>query len=161
MKDFSLYGKKYMQRLLSDDGIVGRFLSKTKQHGDCIEWTGSKTIKGYGQFRIFNKLIEAHRISYELFVGNAPEYTDVCHKCDNPSCVNPDHLFLGSRSKNMIDMMKKGRGSTNKLTIQDVKIVKECIANGFPMKEISRYFKINLSSIYDIKTGDTWAYVSL
>lgn len=76
----------------------------------CWEWIGSKYSSGYGQTSINNKKFTAHRISYELFIGDYIKGMDICHSCDNPSCVSPFHLFLGTRLENMQDMVAKGRG---------------------------------------------------
>ena len=81
---------------------------------ECFIWPMSKNkVSGYGQFNTYdgNKVITsyAHRMSYEAFFGHLPEGAFVLHKCDNPSCINPNHLFLGSQSDNMVDMTTKGR----------------------------------------------------
>lgn len=81
----------------------------------CWNFLGSKTRGGYGRMNYKNKSYKAHRLSYEKFIGAIPESyesihgTCVCHRCDNPSCVNPEHLFIGTQLDNMNDMINKGR----------------------------------------------------
>lgn len=76
----------------------------------CHIWQGSKIVRGYGRLQVAGYTVLAHRHSYTLNVGPIPPGISVCHKCDNPSCVNPEHLFLGSAKDNADDMMAKGRG---------------------------------------------------
>lgn len=76
----------------------------------CWIWTGGKNRQGYGVFAINRKSTLAHRVSFSLHVGPISEGMMVCHSCDNPSCVNPDHLWLGTAQDNTDDMFKKGRG---------------------------------------------------
>lgn len=95
------------------------------EHGRCWVWTRCLDKDGYGQFQVLGEC-KAHRVSYRLLVGEIPKGMKVLHKCDNPSCVNPAHLFLGTNDDNMKDMSNKGRaakGETNgnsKLTKADV-----------------------------------------
>lgn len=79
------------------------------QPSGCLEWQKSKIKYGYGNFRMGGRAWLAHRFSYELVYGDFPEELFVCHRCDNPSCVNSDHLFLGTVTDNNNDKMSKGR----------------------------------------------------
>lgn len=75
----------------------------------CWEWQGAHGLDGHGQFVVEHKKVIASRFSWELVHGKIPEGMNVCHKCDNPPCVNPDHLFLGTQSDNIRDCVSKGR----------------------------------------------------
>ena len=91
-----------------------RFWEKVDKRGDdeCWEWTGAKTRpNAYGYFRVSGSLAVAHRVSYELAYGGIPEDKQICHTCDNPACVNPSHLFVGTHTDNMQDKVAKGRNA--------------------------------------------------
>lgn len=86
-----------------------RLLGNIENKDDCMLWKGKIGIDGYGQIMINKKRQRVHRISYETFKGNIPQGLYMCHTCDTPSCINPDHLFPGTHEENMQDMANKGR----------------------------------------------------
>lgn len=98
--------------------LEARFWSKVDKSGECWLWLGGRNEKQYGILSVFidkkhhNK--KAHRIVWELTYGNIPDGMLVCHKCDNPPCCNPTHLFLGTHKDNVRDMMSKNRGGIHK-----------------------------------------------
>src|SRR5687768_2203335 len=89
-----------------------RFWEKVKTGDGCWPWQGGCRGKGYGQCFFRGKPHAAHRVSWMLANGDIPNGLYVLHKCDNPPCVNPGHLFLGTQSENMIDCARKGRVAT-------------------------------------------------
>jgi len=93
-----------------DDKTKARFFNKVKKHkSGCWDWQSGTVGIGHGQFWFNGKAVLAHRFSYQAFVVPFNQHIQVMHKCDNPGCVNPKHLFLGSQKDNMQDCSKKGR----------------------------------------------------
>jgi len=138
-----------------------RFWSKVDKQGldECWEWTASKNGVGYGQLRINHKIYYAHRVSWFLSYGKIPADLEVCHHCDNPSCVNPDHLFLGTHLDNHLDSASKGR-KAKKLTIDEVQEIQEILAEGgWTQQEIGDAFGVARETISQIKRGKTWAWL--
>lgn len=86
-----------------------RFFKYVNKTDSCWIWTGSPNSTGYGNLDIDGKKVKAHRVSWILHKGEIPEGMYICHTCDTPLCVNPEHLFLGTAKSNMQDMKDKGR----------------------------------------------------
>lgn len=86
-----------------------KFVNK-KEENECWEWIGGRDDHGYGNFQLGPKCcVKAHRFSYDLNVGEIPHGLMILHKCDNPTCVNPNHLMMGTMKDNVHDMLAKGR----------------------------------------------------
>jgi hypothetical protein len=98
-----------------------RLWSRVDKTGDCWVWLGSGTTDRYGQIRVGSKMVYVHRLAYELTYGVIPAGMSVLHRCDNPSCCRPEHLFLGTQQDNIRDMENKGRANRSGLPRQPIK----------------------------------------
>ena len=139
-----------------------RFWSKVIKTNTCWNWTAAKSSKGYGRFKLKGKLESPHVISYQQFYNQDTSGLDVCHRCDNPSCVNPHHLFLGTRSDNMRDCSNKNRLFIPNITGNKFRAklskqeVKEIRSSSHSSKELSQMYNISVRAINDIKSYTTW-----
>jgi hypothetical protein len=122
--------------------LVERFWIKVDTGGICWEWLGGKNPKGYGhlnrEINGRNLPIRAHRFSWMIHYGEIPEGMCVCHKCDNPGCVRPEHLFLGTISDNGKDAWRKGRLWINLHNSQAYRCLKDSCKRGHPWPESLR-----------------------
>lgn len=135
--------------------------------GSCWIWTGSTDGHGYGSIRRNGVLHKAHRVSYVFAHGSIDENLNVLHKCDNPSCVNPCHLFLGTQKENVQDMVKKGRnkygdlrgenGSGAILNQKQVDEIRQLLAKGnVTQRFLAEEYGVSYSAISDLSRGRTW-----
>ena len=149
----------------------------------CWLWTGALTKRGYG---VFNraKSAQAHRASWEIHCGLIPKGLCVLHRCDNPACVNPEHLFLGTHKDNMNDMHRKGRSAdavyperwkehgrrlgrgpkvrgekhhSSKLTAEKVRAIRALSRAGMTNRGLARSYLVNPSTIAKIVNGKLWS----
>ena len=155
---------------------IDRFMDKVAvADNGCWEWQGYKS-RQYGAFYIHGKDTRAHRWSYQHHVGEIPDRMCVCHKCDNPICVNPDHLFLGTQRDNMNDMVAKGRQGKgeknrhNKLSERDAVLAKLLLKRHPPSRVssqagygvcrfLARWFGVTNTAISKINVGKRWRHI--
>jgi hypothetical protein len=155
--------------------VKTRFMEKVSSTNpsQCWTWIAGKNLTGYGQFWYKNKQVGAHRVSWILFRGPIPKGKYVLHSCDNPSCVNPFHLFIGTAQDNTLDMLKKGRGDPKanlpkdakgenngraRITREDARRVKNLWKSGkFSTKTaLAKHLGISRPTVVAIVLGKTW-----
>lgn len=152
-----------------------RFWSKAQRTDSCWIWAGGGRRRRYGYFLHLGKHLPAHRLSYYLSRGVQPADKLVCHTCDVPHCVNPDHLFLGTPSENMKDCVRKGRwrgfgrarsehnrGSENpfsKLTETDVITMRREHVGGVRAKDLAQRFGVSVHTVRDVVMARSWRHI--
>lgn len=147
--------------------LQARLRSKVNIVDGCWVWTGSKNVLGYGFIRVGTHNVRAHRASYTAFKGEIPEGLYVCHTCDNPQCINPDHLFAGTPAENTTDMIAKGRKRLGpplrgerhprcKLTIDQAREIKSAKGTA---RELAAKYGVSHALIVGIRNGTNWRYI--
>lgn len=147
------------------------FYSKVNKTESCWLWTGG-IFKGYGygQFAVKRHPQKAHRVSWVLNCGAIPEDKKVLHTCDNPLCVNPKHLFLGTQLDNARDMVNKGRNRytslpllcgeespASKLNTKQVQAIRDLYATGeYSQRDLAKIFNVGQTTIGHILRYETW-----
>lgn len=153
-----------------DEKTIRKFWSRVRidNPNKCWEWTGTKTKAGYGCIWIGGRKgnnRRAHRVSWEIANSQSvPNQLYVLHHCDNPICVNPDHLFLGTQKDNSDDMRSKGRAvyphdETHpfaKLNWIKVKEIREKYSNGIFQKQIAKEYGVAQTTIWQVLHHKTW-----
>lgn len=145
-----------------------RFWKQVKmQPSGCWEWQGYKNRKHYGTFGMNFKQYYAHRLAYRMYYLTDPLELQVCHTCDNPTCVNPFHLFIGTQKDNIADMYEKGRQNKCKgsshgqavLTESDVMAARERWQNGETQKALAAEYGVSRQVMGFAVTGRTWKHI--
>jgi len=148
---------------MSKQSTWQRFWQKVAISDECWQWTSATNLAGYGQFRFPAGNEGAHRVAFELWHGQSPGERNVCHSCDNPSCVKPSHLFLGTSKDNRDDMVAKGRGyegsghHSARLSEPDVKDIRALHSTGkYTQDELGRLYGVTQGAISAIVKRRTW-----
>lgn len=146
-----------------DERLPERFWDKVsvEPNTGCWLWLAQIDKDGYGKFKLNSRtLVAAHRVSYGGLVAPIPDGCFVCHKCDNPPCVNPDHLFVGTVKDNVRDMFSKGRGKRNpptKITATDAASIRKDFAGGAMKADLTNQFGISRAHLNGILAGRKWS----
>lgn len=149
-----------------------KYIDKLDGNNSCWLWVGSKNRHGYGTITVDGKSLLAHRVSWEIHFGAIPSHESyhglcVLHKCDNPPCVRPDHLFLGTNRDNAIDKIDKNRqavfaGEHNPrsvLTEKDVKEIRGRCADGERQTDIAREYGVSKYAVWRVIHRKNWAHI--
>jgi len=139
-----------------------RLWSRVKKTRNCWLWTGALNGRGYGVIGAGKKgfIKYVHRLVWERIHGPIPSNKEICHSCDTPSCVRPDHLFLGTHLENMNDMAIKLRSGRTKISIDDVRKIIKLYKNNIPRRKIVSITQINVNTIKSILYGYHWNHIT-
>ena len=156
---------------MADDLQCKILLMSNPNKDGCWEWQGCVQGNGYSRVRYNGKTEYGHRLSYVAFKGDIPDGMDVCHTCDNRKCVNPDHLFLGTRKENMQDCAKKGRTTkgtsfnagescgASKLKAADIIFARQLAKAGEIPRVIAERFGVHTDTIRCVLQRKTWRHI--
>jgi len=142
----------------SENDLFDRFLSRIEfRAGGCWDWTEGLDKDGYGRLWMRTRNVRAHRASFQFFKGVLDTNLHILHRCDNPSCVNPAHLWSGTNNDNVSDKMNKGRHrwvTHPKLTPANVNDIRNCVDSD---KSLAAHFGVHQTTINRIRNGRRWA----
>jgi hypothetical protein len=119
---------------------------------NCWEWLGLKSKDGYGKVSQNSRTYSVHRLVYSLINGEIPKEVFVCHRCDNPSCCNPEHLFLGNHQENMDDMYSKGRGAFCRIESKQKQEIIDMLSSGMSRKTIAAKLGVSVTTITRVRS---------
>jgi hypothetical protein len=143
-----------------------RFDVYTRKKPGCWDWVGYRDPNGYGRIDVDDRPMLAHRLAYLVHYGSIPGGKNVLHKCDNPQCVNPEHLFLGTQADNVRDMHEKGRarkralrGPEHGMAKLNEKKVRAIRAWQGPLKDIAAQYGITATTACDVRKRKTWKHI--
>ena len=134
---------------------------------DCVPWAHARNSAGYGAVRIGGRTVLAHRVAYEKTHGPIPDGMCVCHRCDNPPCVNIGHLFLGTHSDNAKDMVGKGRwrgpvgeqhrcARLSEKTVQEIRARYSAWNRKCSLRKLAVEFGVDHKTIFRVVSGRGW-----
>jgi HNH endonuclease len=147
-----------------------RFWKRVKKSSKCWEWQGRLEESGYARIKRQGQRTQifVHRLAWELVNGLIPDGLDILHTCDNRKCVRPTHLFLGTATDNMQDMLRKGRANKArgerhgnvKLSEQDIRAIRERASSGEPQMKLAIEYDVHFMTINKIVRRQRWAHVA-
>lgn len=143
------------------------FYSFVDKTAECWVWNGSRNAAGYGHISVNGKKVLTHRHSYLLEHGAIPEGLFILHRCDNPPCVRPSHLYAGTKKRNAMDRVERGRSwdsrgenhPTVKLTEAEVLAIRSALSHGAGLSDLGRQYGVTPQAIYQIKTRRAWRHI--
>ena len=154
------------QRQMHGFTLRERFWHYVQKTSGCWYWVGYKDPQGYGRLHIDGRPELAHRLSWKIHDGDIPQNKHILHECDNPACVNPDHLYIGNQLSNMQDMWRRGRAKPghlvgekhgmSKLTEAQVRDIRK---SDKPGTALATRYGISTTTICDIRKGRIWKHI--
>lgn len=158
-------GNRFVKR--TQEQIEKDFWDRVSQLGpfSCWNWLGYKRVTGHGQVKVYGKNEDTHRYAYRLTKGEIPEGLVVRHKCDNPSCCNPNHLEVGTHQDNVADRVLRNRSAVgvsngnSKLNPDKIRDIRTRLLDGQTKTQVAKIYMVDPSCIKSIETGRNWSHV--